>query len=207
MSSHPISSTVNDNGNGEKGSVSVNSIRAKENSDTSNLILPVAEIMEYENAEVSMPAAEENKKDTEIKSTCSSVADIKGYDEKNSPSLNSQNVSHFSLKNTSSVVSLNCNSGDSNRATDVSQSVEHEECQYLNHIDKIIKHGFKKNDRTGVGTYSLFGAQMRYSLRNGKLPMLYAVLHFTKFVTEKKKSSGRNQPGLKGKGAEIQLNT
>jgi len=191
-----------DYGKGENGSVSVNSIHAIENSDTSNLIPPVKEIMEYENAELSMPPAEENKKDKENKSTCSSVADIKGCDEKNSSSLHSQNISHFSLNTTSSVVSLNCNSGDASRATVVTQSVEHEECQYLNHIDKIIKHGFKKNDRTGVGTYSLFGAQMRYSLRNGKLPMLYAVLHFTKFVTEnkkkkkkKKRSSGRNQPG------------
>jgi len=184
MSSHLISSTVNDYGEGDKGSVSLNSIHAKENSDTSNLILPVAEIIECENAEVSMPATEENKKDTENKSTCSSVADIKGYDEKNT-SLYSQNVSHFSLNTTSSVVSLNCNSGDANRATDLSQSVEHEEYQYLNHIDKIIKHGFKKNDRTGVGTFSLFGAQMRYSLRNGKLPKLYAVLHLVKFVIEK----------------------
>jgi thymidylate synthase len=51
-------------------------------------------------------------------------------------------------------------------------SAEHEEYQYLNHIDRIIKHGFKKNDRTGVGTFSLFGVQMRYSLRNGKLKNL-----------------------------------
>jgi len=189
MSSHPISSTVSDCGNGENGSVSVNSIHATENSDTSNLVPPVAEIMEYENGEVSMPTFEENKKDRENKSTCSIVADVKGYDEKNSSSLYSQNT-------ISSVVSLNCNSGDANRAIDVSQSVEHEECQYLNHIDKIIKHGFKKNDRTGVGTYSLFGAQMRYSLRNGKLPKLYAVLHFTKLSLKTKKKevlAGTNQ--------------
>jgi hypothetical protein len=154
MSSHPISSTANDYGNGENGSLSVNSIHARENSDTSNLVLPGAEITELKNVEVSMPAAEENEKDTENKSTCST-----------------------------------------NRAIDVSASVEHEECQYLNHIDKILKNGFKKNDRTGVGTYSLFGAQMRYSLRNGKLPKLYAVLHFTKLSLKKKSSSSRNQPG------------
>jgi hypothetical protein len=194
MSSHPISSTVNDYGDVENGSGSVNSIHARENSDTSNLVLPVAEIIEYENVEVSMPAAEENM-DTENKSTCSTVADIKGYDEKNSKSLYSQNISQFSLNTTSSVAELNCNSGDADRAIDVSQSVEHEECQYLNHIDKIIKHGFKKNDRTGVGTYSLFGAQMRYSLRNGKLLKLYAVLHFIKLSLKTKKEFlvGTNQ--------------
>lgn len=184
MSSHLISSTVNDNGNGENGSVSVNSIHARENSDTSNLVLPVAELKKYENGEVVMPAAEENKKDTENKSIFSTVADINDCDEENSLSLYSQNRSHISLTTTSSAVSINCNSGDANMAIDVSLSVEHEEYQYLNLIDKIIKHGFKKNDRTGVGTYSLFGAQMRYSLRNGKLPKLYAVLHFMKFVIE-----------------------
>jgi hypothetical protein len=150
--------------------------------------------MEYENVEVSMPESEENKKDTESKSTCSPVADINGYDEKNSSSLCSQNISHSSLNTTSGVVSLNCNSA--NRAVDLSQSVEHEECQYLNHIDKIIKHGLKKNDRTGVGTYSIFGAQMRYSLRNGKLPKIYTVLHFTKLsLKTKKEVLSRNQPG------------
>ena len=194
MSSHLISSTVNDHGNGENGSVSVNSIHARENSDTSNLVLPVAELIKFENVEV----AEENKNNTENKNIFSTVADIKGYDEKNSLSLYSQNISHLSLSTTSSAVSINCNSGDANMATDVSLSAEHEEYQYLNHIDKIIKHGLKKNDRTGVGTYSLFGAQMRYSLRNGKLPKLYAVLNFMKFLVEnKERISGWNQPGEK----------
>jgi hypothetical protein len=89
--------------------------------------------------------------------------------------------------------SVNCENGSGNvnsihskRAIDVFQSVEHEEYQYLYLIDKIIKHGFKKNDRTGVGTYSLFGEQMRYSLRNGKLPKPYDVLHFTKLSSKKK---------------------
>jgi hypothetical protein len=72
------------------------------------------------------------------------------------------------------------NSIHANRAIDVSQSVEHEEFQYLNLIDKIIEHGIKKKSRTEVETYSLFGEQMRFSLRNGKLPKPYAVLHFTK---------------------------
>jgi len=44
----------------------------------------------------------------------------------------------------------------------------HEEYQYLEHVEKIIKQGNKKSDRTGVGTYSIFGAQMRYSLDDGE---------------------------------------
>lgn len=33
----------------------------------------------------------------------------------------------------------------------------HEEFQYLNMIEKIMKEGVKKEDRTGVGTISIFG--------------------------------------------------
>lgn len=44
-----------------------------------------------------------------------------------------------------------------------------DEEQYLQHIQRIISNGIKKSDRTGVGTMSIFGAQMRYSLKNGNL--------------------------------------
>lgn len=47
-----------------------------------------------------------------------------------------------------------------------------EECQYLRAIDDIIKTGTRRGDRTGVGTISKFGMQMRYSLRNNVLPLL-----------------------------------
>lgn len=46
--------------------------------------------------------------------------------------------------------------------------INRDEEQYIEHIRQILKHGIKKCDRTGVGTISLFGAQMRYSLKNGK---------------------------------------
>jgi len=44
---------------------------------------------------------------------------------------------------------------------------EHEEYQYLNLIRKIIKTGAKKGNRTDVDTYSIFGTQMRFGLRDG----------------------------------------
>jgi thymidylate synthase len=48
----------------------------------------------------------------------------------------------------------------------------HEEYQYLHLIRHIVEHGNKKEDRTNVGTMSVFGGQMRFSLRDGAFPLL-----------------------------------
>lgn len=47
-----------------------------------------------------------------------------------------------------------------------------EEKQYLKLIDHIIREGNRKGDRTGVGTLSVFGEQMKFNLRNGRFPLL-----------------------------------
>lgn len=51
---------------------------------------------------------------------------------------------------------------------EITPNDDHEEYQYLNLVKRIINQGSKKDDRTGVGTYSIFGTQMRFSLKNGK---------------------------------------
>lgn len=43
--------------------------------------------------------------------------------------------------------------------------------QYLNLAQHILDHGFTKEDRTGVGTKSIFGYQMRFDLQKG-FPLL-----------------------------------
>lgn len=47
-----------------------------------------------------------------------------------------------------------------------------EEQQYLNLARKIIEQGDSRPDRTGTGTLSVFGEQMRFSLRNNSFPLL-----------------------------------
>lgn len=50
-------------------------------------------------------------------------------------------------------------------------SKPYDELQYLRCIARILKEGEKRDDRTGVGTLATFGTTMRYSLRDGTLPL------------------------------------
>jgi dihydrofolate reductase/thymidylate synthase len=63
-----------------------------------------------------------------------------------------------------------------------SQIQKHEEYQYLNLIKEILTNGTSKNDRTKVGTKSVFGRTMRFSLRNGTIPLLTTKRTFWKGV-------------------------
>ncbi|GLC88955.1 thymidylate synthase [Lysinibacillus piscis] len=47
----------------------------------------------------------------------------------------------------------------------------HPEIAYLNLLQHIVDNGIKKEDRTGTGTYSIFGYQMRFDLTKG-FPLL-----------------------------------
>eukprot|EP00586_Coscinodiscus_wailesii_P003814 CAMPEP_0172478276 /NCGR_PEP_ID=MMETSP1066-20121228/2119_1 /TAXON_ID=671091 /ORGANISM="Coscinodiscus wailesii, Strain CCMP2513" /LENGTH=493 /DNA_ID=CAMNT_0013237701 /DNA_START=87 /DNA_END=1568 /DNA_ORIENTATION=- len=62
--------------------------------------------------------------------------------------------------------------------------VNPEEMQYLDLCRDIIRNGVKRGDRTGTGTLSTFGAQMRFSLRDGTLPLLTTKQTFWRGVAE-----------------------
>ena len=53
--------------------------------------------------------------------------------------------------------------------------------QYLDLCKKILKDGIKKEDRTGTGTYSIFGYQARYDLSEG-FPLLTTKKVFLKGI-------------------------
>ncbi len=59
-----------------------------------------------------------------------------------------------------------------------------EEDKYLDLLKEILENGDKKEDRTGVGTLSLFGTSLRFSLKNNTIPLLTTKKVFFKGVVE-----------------------
>lgn len=69
-------------------------------------------------------------------------------------------------------------------APNSTDTLNHEEQQYLNLIKRIIDTGNVRGDRTGTGTIGLFGQQMRFSLRDNQLPLITTKKVFFKGVLE-----------------------
>ena len=61
---------------------------------------------------------------------------------------------------------------------------KHEEYQYLNLVLECILEGNKKLDRTKIGTHSVFGRTMRYSLQDEVFPLLTTKATFFRGVAE-----------------------
>lgn len=59
-----------------------------------------------------------------------------------------------------------------------------EESNYLNLLKTILNKGVEKKDRTGVGTKSIFGTRLRFSLENNTIPLLTTKKVFYRGVIE-----------------------
>lgn len=59
-----------------------------------------------------------------------------------------------------------------------------DEYEYFRLVEEILGKGKFKPDRTGTGTYSLFGAQMRFNLRNDIIPLLTTKRVFWRGIVE-----------------------
>jgi thymidylate synthase len=59
-----------------------------------------------------------------------------------------------------------------------------EELEYIRLLGNIVNNGSERSDRTGVGTYGIFGTQLRFSLKNNVVPVLTTKKIFIRGVVE-----------------------
>jgi len=86
-------------------------------------------------------------------------------------------MKNFEYKNT---LASNFENIEENMAQEIKY---HPENQYLNLIKDILKNGRKRMDRTGTGTYSVFGRQLRFNIRD-RFPILTTKRVYWKGVVE-----------------------
>lgn len=110
------------------------------------------------------------------------------------------------LESTSITASINMAQSNEEEKSSVVSTSNLEENQYLEIVRDILANGNIRGDRTGTGTISKFGVQMRFSLRNNRFPLLTTKKVFWRGVAEEliwfiHGSTNANE--LKNKGIHI----
>lgn len=66
--------------------------------------------------------------------------------------------------------------------SDLQHKAAHHDNAYLQMVDDVLRYGVQKGDRTGTGTLSTFGYQMRFNLSDGTIPLLTTKKMHTKSI-------------------------
>lgn len=74
--------------------------------------------------------------------------------------------------------------GDKNDQDEGEMKIVTDEYEYFDLVRNILEKGKFKQDRTGTGTISLFGAQMRFNLRKDTMPLLTTKKVFWRGIVE-----------------------
>jgi len=72
---------------------------------------------------------------------------------------------------------------------------------YLNLMQHVLDHGHVKTDRTGTGTRSVFGWQMRFDLEQGFPVLTTKKLHLRSIGTNGRTETATSAPSMAASGA------
>jgi thymidylate synthase len=108
------------------------------------------------------------------------ITEVKGYKPKSSDKLVFMNNFDSKYRLIGYGEQYKCKGNDGETLTfrtlyynyNIHKNFISEEYKYLDLAKHILEHGKERVDRTGVGTFSIFGSQMRFDITNGTIPLI-----------------------------------